>query len=636
MKLNTHNQFVVIEFVNKYLNDINLNKVFNTPSVMAKFPIQNRKYITPTASFKYTKTVRSKILNYKKTIFEEDTSTFICNCSQYDNKFVDTHHKHVFTGDTDIVTNAELRKIFNYGPNFREQVPPNKEKVISAITSGLDKYIDSVANATKTRTSSYSTWKRFVLKKCKDKLAKLKPYNYNIILNKDNVKHCLKKLHEDFVIVPVDKAGCNVAFVCKNYYMGVLLKEVTQSTNFNIPRKSSDEIIHECNQFLDRHGIHSQSNRLPFLYWTAKMHKNPSSYRYITSGIDTIQSELSKNITHSLKLLLKFARNSKKYKFQSQPGINNISIIDNRDQVIKFMDLCNKFKSKKTIKTYDFSNLYTSIPHDKLKCKMKSFILKIFNLKEKKFIIIKDKWTYFSDKTCPNYLAVTAETLIQWVNYIIDNSYVHFQGNIYQQVIGIPMGTSCAPYLANIFLHEYEYNYINTLIKNNDIKTATHLSRMLRYQDDCIVFNDDDDFNHHLILMYPAEMVIKCTNISPAKSTFLDLTISVYRGKYQYSSYDKRKDFGFNIVNYPNLNGNIPKAQSYGVFISQLIRFTNINENLKGFLGDAKNMVKKLVNQGFKRDILKKKYTDFTHRYIGTWYKYGRDLNSADCFSAIL
>ena len=63
------------------------------------------------------------------------------------------------------------------------------------------------------------------------------------------------------------------------------------------------------------------------------------------------------------------------------------------------------------------------------------------------------------------------------------------------------MGTSCAPYLANIFLHEYEYDYIYALIPNKNIKTATHLSRMFRTQDDCIVSNDEDDFNSNFILM---------------------------------------------------------------------------------------------------------------------------------------
>ena len=69
LQSNTCKQFVVIEFVNKYLNDINLNKLFNTPSVVSKFPIKNREYTTPTVCFKYTKTVRCRILKYKKTIF---------------------------------------------------------------------------------------------------------------------------------------------------------------------------------------------------------------------------------------------------------------------------------------------------------------------------------------------------------------------------------------------------------------------------------------------------------------------------------------------------------------------------------------------------------------------------------------
>ncbi len=73
-------------------------------------------------------------------------------------------------------------------------------------------------------------------------------------------------------------------------------------------------------------------------------------------------------------------------------------------------------------------------------------------------------------------------------------------------------------------------------------------------------------------------------------------------------SYDKRKDFGFEIVNYPNLPGNIPKAQSYGVFISQWVRFTIINDNSESFPKDAKNMVNKLITQGFEKQVLKTKY----------------------------
>ena len=88
-------------------------------------------------------------------------------------------------------------------------------------------------------------------------------------------------------------------------------------------------------------------------------------------------------------------------------------------------------------------------------------------------------------------------------------------------------------------------------------------------------------------------------------------------------------------MNYPNLRGNIPKSQAYGIFIIQLVRFSTINDNASSFIKDGKNMVNKLLNQGFDRKILIAKYFEFTHNYIGTWYKYGRDLDSVDCYKAI-
>ena len=38
---------------------------------------------------------------------------------------------------------------------------------------------------------------------------------------------------------------------------------------------------------------------------------------------------------------------------------------------------------------------------------------------------------------------------MECICFVIDNSYVAFKDKLYRQVIGIPMGTSCAPYLAN-------------------------------------------------------------------------------------------------------------------------------------------------------------------------------------------
>ena len=93
-------------------------------------------------------------------------------------------------------------------------------------------------------------------------------------------------------------------------------------------------------------------------------------------------------------------------------------------------------------------------------------------------------------------------------------------------------------------------------------------------------------------------MIINKTNISVRKTNFLDLTISIYRGKFVVKIYDNinRNDCNFDVINYPFLDGNIPKGQyKYGIFISQLVRLARINSSLNSFILDCKNLVRKLA-----------------------------------------
>ena len=89
------------------------------------------------------------------------------------------------------------------------------------------------------------------------------------------------------------------------------------------------------------------------------------------------------------------------------------------------------------------------------------------------------------------------KSLSDAVLYIIDNSYISYHGHIYRQIIGIPMGTNCAPFIANIYLHTFEYEYIKKLVSKGELNAATLLSNMFRYQDDCIAVNDEGIFAKH-------------------------------------------------------------------------------------------------------------------------------------------
>ena len=87
--------------------------------------------------------------------------------------------------------------------------------------------------------------------------------------------------------------------------------------------------------------------------------------------------------------------------------------------------------------------------------------------------------------------------------------------------------------------------------------------------------------------------------------------------------YDKRRDYDFEVISYPFLDGNIPKGQSYGVFISQLVRFARINTSFNGFILDSRNLVDKLLNQSFDPAALRRRFKIFIDNYFDIWGKFG-------------
>ena len=58
------------------------------------------------------------------------------------------------------------------------------------------------------------------------------------------------------------------------------------------------------------------------------------------------------------------------------------------------------------------------------------------------------------------------------IEFLLDNIYVRFGGQLFQQMIGIPMGTNCAPLLADLFLYSYENEFLDKAIKEGKRKLA--------------------------------------------------------------------------------------------------------------------------------------------------------------------
>ena len=107
---------------------------------------------------------------------------------------------------------------------------------------------------------------------------------------------------------------------------------------------------------------------------------------------------------------------------------------------------------------------------------------------------------------------------------------------------------------------------------------------------------------------------------------FLDLHLFIQNKKLFHGLYDKRDKFNFPIVNFPNLSGNIPTGQSYGVFISQLNRYAKICQFYKDFKHRVTLLTKKLLSQNFKLEKLQYTFTKFLSKHEFLVLKYGNQL----------
>ena len=73
----------------------------------------------------------------------------------------------------------------------------------------------------------------------------------------------------------------------------------------------------------------------------------------------------------------------------------------------------------------------------------------------------------FQGKTC-----YSEEQVISMLEFLIDNIFFCFGGTLFQQVVGIPMGTNCAPLLVDLFLYSYESEFLQKLVKDKKIREA--------------------------------------------------------------------------------------------------------------------------------------------------------------------
>ena len=103
--------------------------------------------------------------------------------------------------------------------------------------------------------------------------------------------------------------------------------------------------------------------------------------------------------------------------------------------------------------------------------------------------------------------------------YLLDNIFIRFGTKLYRQIIGIPMGTNCAPLVADLFLFCYVRDFMKSLSPENQADIIETFNSTSRYRDDLLNI-DNIYFEQMVNRVYPAELQLNKANSSDTEPPF--------------------------------------------------------------------------------------------------------------------
>ena len=290
-------------------------------------------------------------------------------------------------------------------------------------------------------------------------------------------------------------------------------------------------------------GISKNQEKLPMLhvYWLPKLHKRPYKSRFIANFSSCTTIELSKLLTSYLTAvknhLIKYYDTC--YEWDE---INRYWSMKNSNKVL------NKLKSKgfkaSTFSTYDFSTLYTTLPHHLIKDKLSDLIEHRFSREKAFYLVCNNQRAFFTSDLYKNYNLWSCQKGCEALVYLLDNISIRFGIKLYRQIIGIPMSTNCAPLVADLFLFCYERDFMRSPSPENQADIIEAFNSTSRYLDDLLNI-DNIYFEQMVNRIYPAELQLNKANSSDTEAPFLDSNLYISNGTVSTKIYDKRDDFDF-------------------------------------------------------------------------------------------
>ena len=112
------------------------------------------------------------------------------------------------------------------------------------------------------------------------------------------------------------------------------------------------------------------------------------------------------------------------------------------------------------------------------------FLERTYNREGSPYFACNDGNAFFTLENPKKYHALSCQNVCDALTFLLENIFIRFGTKLYRQVVGSPMGTNCAPLVADLFLFCYERDFIMSLYddKQADIIYAFNTTSRYLYE----------------------------------------------------------------------------------------------------------------------------------------------------------
>jgi hypothetical protein len=419
-----------------------------------------------------------------------------------------------------------------------------------------------------------------ILKNCQ--LSSPNSFKHNLTINQRKLLSDLKN-NDTLKLVNTDK-NLGPAIMTYDQYRDFCYNHLNSNTYLQVftnhlesSRQTVKEFYMEFVTHLDKHDkitkkqariiVHNlEQSELAYFYALPKIHKKPYGLRPIISNVRSPTYGLSKWLA-----------------FHLQPYVERTtSYIKNSDDVLHRIRLVPTHQDNVLIAA-DVQSLYTSIPLE---------------------AVAQSIWYFIQGNSLRN-------NIIKALLIILRNNFFTFDGKMFQQKIGIAMGTPAAPQIANLFVAYWEETRILP-------KVQEHLIFYHRFIDDVFaIFRDNVNSQHYpfslkrfMALLHQIPGLSWTYETSTTQATFLDLEIYCGNSYYQTRTHQKT----LNLYQYPTFSSAHPPSVQKSMIASLLAKYYLQNSQLSDFTKLVQLLFKRLLARGYLFNPLKLLFTDALRR----------------------